>query len=366
MKRKWIKEDTARYVTVDGEEKDSAFLDFLENNRKTISNEIFRFVPRRSDIKPEAYGLHHHREMLSEYPERGGKYVRPGLVLLSTMADGTDISLGLKTAAAMEISEDWILIHDDFEDHSLERRGKPSLPVLYGDELSVNAGDHLHLIMWDVLMSNEKTLGIDRTMELYRELNDLLQKTCEGQFLEIGWTTGRKMISEEEYFAMVDRKTCWYTVIGPLRLGALVSGNHNALDKLVEFGLPLGRAFQIHDDWLNVFSTTTGKELGGDIVEGKRTLLLIKLMDELRKEGEDEKLAWVKQVFTMDRDQRDFFMTRQIIEMYNEYGIREAVRNITLDYAEQARKKARGIPGFNDASTEILLDAVDFLVERGH
>ena len=366
MIRKTIRGEIASYVTIDGEEKESLFLNFLENNRMDIRNEIFKHVPRRSEIKPEAYGMHHHREMLSDYPERGGKYVRPGLVLLSTMADGTDISRGWRTAAAMEVSEDWILIHDDFEDHSLERRGKPSLPVLYGDELSVNAGDHLHLIMWDVLMSNEKTLGIDKTMELYRELNSLLQRTCEGQFLEIGWTTGRKMITEDEYFAMVDRKTCWYTIIGPLRLGAIVSNNMDALDRLVDFGLPLGRAFQIHDDWLNVFSNSTGKELGGDIVEGKRTLLLMKLMDELKKEGEEEKLTWVKQVFTMDRDQRDFFMTRQIIEMYNEYGVKESVRNITLDYAEQARKKIKGIPGFNDESSDILRDAVDFLVERGH
>ncbi len=366
MKRMKRKENVAKYITVDGIEKESLFLDFLQENRIAIRDEIFQHVPDKSKIMPEEYGLHHHKKMLSEYPDRGGKYVRPGLVLLSTIANKTDISKGLKTAAAMEISEDWILIHDDFEDHSLERRGKPSLPVLYGDELSVNAGDHLHLIMWDVLMSNQETLGIDKTMELYRELNSLLQKTCEGQFLEIGWTTGRKLISEDEYFAMVDRKTCWYTIIGPLRLGAIVSDNQKAMNSLIEFGLPLGRAFQIHDDWLNVFSTDTGKELGGDIVEGKRTLLLIKLLDELRKAGDNETLAWVKSVFSMDRNQRDFFMTKQMIELYEEYGIKDMVRDITLEYASEAKKQIRNIPGFNDNQRLIFEDAVDFLVHRGH
>ncbi len=366
MKRMKRKEIRSKYITVDGIEKESEFLDFLVENRDAIKDEIFNFVPKKSEIEPEEYGMHHHKEMLSEYPDRGGKYVRPGLVLLSAMANKTDMTKAMKTAAAMEISEDWILIHDDFEDHSLERRGKPSLPVLYGDELSVNAGDHLHLIMWDVLMSNQETLGIDKTMELYHELNSLLQRTCEGQFLEIGWTTGRKLITEDEYFAMVDRKTCWYTIIGPLRLGAIVSENKKAMDSLVEFGLPLGRAFQIHDDWLNVFSNNTGKELGGDIVEGKRTLLLIKLLDELKKAGEDDKLAWVKNLFSMDRTQRDFFMTKQMIDLYEEYGIRDMVRNITLEYAEKAKKQIRNIPGFNDNQRDIFEDAVDFLVNRGH
>ncbi len=364
MKKMRVKEDITTYVTVDGEEKESLFLDFLEENRNAIREEIFNHVPAKSEIETEEFGLHHHREMLAEYPERGGKYVRPGLVLLSTMANDTDISTGLITAAAMEISEDWILIHDDFEDHSLERRGKPSLPVVYGDELAVNAGDHLHLIMWNVLMSNRETMGIEKTMKLFDELNSLLQTTCEGQFLEISWTTGRKMISEDEYFAMVDRKTCWYTIIGPLRLGAIISNNEKAMDDLVEFGLPLGRAFQIHDDWLNVFSTSTGKELGGDIIEGKRTLLLIKLLEELKKQGKDEELAWIKHVFCLDRSQRDFFMTRQIIDMYKEYGIKDMVREIVLEYAEKARAKVRNMPGFDDHTRDILMDAVEFLVER--
>ena len=115
MKKKSMKQEKARFVTVDGVEKESLFLTFLEDNRKAIRDEIFRHVPSKAMIEPEEYGLHHHKEMLAEYPERGGKYVRPGLVLLATMADGTDIERGLKTAAAMEISEDWILIHDDFE-----------------------------------------------------------------------------------------------------------------------------------------------------------------------------------------------------------------------------------------------------------
>ena len=76
------------YNTVDGGVQESSFLDFLNTNRGAIRDRIFDFVPRFSDITEEPFGLHQHRKMLADYPERGGKYVRPGLLLLSTMASG--------------------------------------------------------------------------------------------------------------------------------------------------------------------------------------------------------------------------------------------------------------------------------------
>ncbi len=352
------------YLTIDGKMKHSQFLDFLQVNRDAIKNEIFKFVPVKAEIQKEDFGLHHHREMLAEYPDRGGKYVRPGLVLLSTFASGARVDNALTTAAAMEVSEDWILIHDDFEDHSLERRGKPSLPMTFGDELAVNAGDHLHMIMWDILLANRDSLGPSKTFMLFDEMNSFLQKTCEGQYLELSWNQGKKFITEEEYYAMVDRKTGWYTIIGPLRLGAIVADNMKALEPLVDFGIPLGRAFQIHDDWLNVFSTKTGKELGGDILEGKRTLLLVKLMSELSDKNEDEHLAWVKNIYSVDRSQRDFFMTRHLIELYEEFGVREWVREKAKTFAEEAKVNLNEIPNFSVEGLDILRDATDFLVNR--
>ena len=103
MKRMKKKEIKSKYTTVDGIERESEFLDFLVENRDAIKDEIFNFVPKKSEIEPEEYGMHHHKEMLSEYPDRGGKYVRPGLVLLSAMANKTDMTKALKTAAAMVI-----------------------------------------------------------------------------------------------------------------------------------------------------------------------------------------------------------------------------------------------------------------------
>jgi geranylgeranyl diphosphate synthase type II len=351
------------YRTVDGEVRNSTFLDFIAMHRNAVETEIFRFMPRKPEIKPMPFGLDNHWKMVTDYPERGGKYVRPGLLLLSTYASGGDVSEAITSAAAMEVSEDWILIHDDFQDHSEMRRGGPSAPILYGDEMSVNAGDHLHLIMWQMLLHNRRTIGEERCFLVAEEMARFLQTTCEGQYLELAWTQSGKLVEEDEYFAMVERKTCWYTIIGPLRLGALVAANAGALEPIIEFGLALGKAFQIHDDWLNVFSTETGKELGGDIMEGKRTLLLTRLSQCLADAGDEKSLSYLKRVFALPRTQVDRAMVDRVISLYEEHGCREWVRERVKSFAMEAKGHLESIP-YSKEGKEILTDAVDFITDR--
>ena len=351
------------YETVDGEIKESLFLEYLAKNRDAIKNEIFSFLPSEKEIASKKYGLDNHWRMVIDYPERGGKYVRPGLLLLSCEASGGNLQSALRTAAAMEVSEDWLLIHDDFEDKSLERRGSPALQILHGDELAVNAGDHLHLIMWRILLANHDTLGCELSCRIADSMEGFLQTTCEGQFLELNWTQSGNIVSEEEYYEMVDRKTGWYTIIGPLQLGAIIAGNEAALEPLIEFGHNLGRAFQIHDDWLNVFSLKTGKELGGDILEGKRTLLLIHLVESLKAAGDSENLEYVRNVFRMAREEKGKADVERVISLYNEHGCREWVREHTLHYADKALACLNDIP-FSDDGKAILRDGVEFIVNR--
>jgi len=354
---------TQSYDTIDGETRSSSFLKFLAAHRQDIEDEIFRFLPRSKDIGEMKYDLDQHWKMVVDYPERGGKYVRPGFVLLATHASGGDVAKALTTAAAMEISENWLLVHDDFEDHSLQRRGRPALPILYGDEMAVNAGDHLHLLMWKMLMANREVLGHEKTFLIAEEMELFLQTTCEGQFLELNWTQSGRIVGEEEYFEVVDRKTGQYTIIGPLVLGAMVADNIEAIEPLTDFGRALGRAFQIHDDWLNVFSTKTGKELGGDIMEGKQTLLLIRLAHELERRSEVENLEFVKATFSLTREERDEEMVTRVIELYEENGCREWVRDRTISFADDALKLLNNVP-ISDEGKELLNDAVRFIIDR--
>lgn len=352
-----------QYGTVDGQTLDSQFLGFLKDHRQSIIDEIFKFIPKSKEIKPMKFGLDNHWKMVVDYPERGGKYVRPGLLLLSCMASSGNVSKAMTTAAAMEISEDWLLIHDDFEDKSLERRGTPTLHVKHGEELAINAGDHLHLIMWKILLANHNCMESQKACQIGEKMVNFLQTTCEGQYLELEWTRSGRIVSEEEYYGMVDRKTGWYTVIGPLQLGALIAENTAALKPIEEFGRNLGRAFQIHDDWLNVFSAKTGKELGGDILEGKRTLLLIHLAEQLEKAGDAKNLEYVRKLFSIAREKKSQKDVDKIIALYEKHRCKEWVRSQAKRFAGEAMVGIDEIP-YSDEGKTILRDAVQFIVNR--
>lgn len=188
------------------------------------------------------------------YPERKGKYLRPTAVRLIAGAMGVRGKKVAKTAAAMQLSEEWILIHDDIEDHSLTRRGAPTLHKLYGMELALNAGDALHMIMWKIV----NDIGIPTVSE---EFYRMLLRTAVGQSVEQIWTNDKKHLTDKEYLFIADSKSAYYSIAGPMRLGAIVAGaSKEQIDKLTEFGLHLGRCFQLVDDIIDsVQDKTEGK-----------------------------------------------------------------------------------------------------------
>ena len=349
------------YDTVTGEKKESKFLGFIAEHRSAIRQELFNYLKDPKSLNEKERQFKDHYEMLYDSPSRGGKYVRPGLVLCTTLACGGAISDALITAAAMELSEDWILIHDDIEDKSLQRRGKPALHKIYGNELAINAGDALHILMWRILLDNSKNHPPELTLKLFYEMNDFLNVTCAGQFLELNYVKSGQQIKAEQYYEIIDRKTCWYTIIGPMRLGALhAQAKQQILDSLIEFGLPFGRAFQIHDDWLNIYSTKTGKEVGGDILEGKRTLLLVHLLDKCSP-SENKR---INEIYQLEREQKNDDMVQEIIELMNKYNVKTWIRSQVEKYATEAQEELAKIPGLTSEGRAILEDAVELVINR--
>jgi len=349
------------YDTILGEKKVSKFLEFIENHRSQIRDEIFKYLKDPVKLKNDEIHLKKHFEMLYDYPFRGGKYIRPGLLLCTTMAYGGKVNDAIKTAAAMELSEDWILIHDDFQDKSLKRRGKPALPQIYGNELSVNAGDALHILMWRILMDNSKIHSPELTFKLFYEMNDFLNITCEGQYLELNYVLNKEQITTEQYFEIIDRKTSWYTIIGPMRLGALhTNANTETFDGLIKFGLPLGRAFQIHDDWLNIYSMKTGKELGGDILEGKRTLLLIHLLGSCT----DPEKARIKEIYDLNREEKTDEMVHEIIELMDKYDSKAWTREQVEKYGGMAKEQLNNLKEITSEGRTLLEDAIELIINR--
>ncbi len=238
--------------------------DTLEKTKKLVWPEIEKYLkdpayPTQFAV-PKKYqeNLEKFWEINREYPERKGKYLRPTLVLLIAEALGAKADQAVKTAAAMQLSQDWVLIHDDIEDKSNIRRGKPALHKIYGQELALNAGDTLHMIMW-------KIINDQGSKEIAEEFYRILMRTALGQGIEQMWTNeGDKTTEDDKYFFVADGKSGYYSIAGPMRLGAIVAGaSKDEIEKITEFGLYLGRCFQLVDDIL---------DLEQDEKEGKVTL----------------------------------------------------------------------------------------------
>jgi geranylgeranyl diphosphate synthase type II len=248
--------------------------DLLNEYGALARTNLFRYLPNR---EPKRYLY----DLLSDYPKRGGRGFRPSLCMATTRAFGRPIEDALNTAAAVELMHNAMLIHDDIEDESEQRRGLPTLHMKHGIAMALNAGDLLLLSSLQPLLDNRERLGPTLSLAVIEETQRMGRESAEGQALELGWRFDNPdNIAEDDYLRMVLKKTCWLTTIHPMRTGAMIGSEGMAdLEPILRFGFLLGAAFQIQDDLLNLVGNAVvyGKELAGDIYEGKRTLMLIRL-----------------------------------------------------------------------------------------
>jgi geranylgeranyl diphosphate synthase, type II len=216
--------------------------------------------------------------LVADYPRRGGKMLRSSLCLATARALGASVDEAIASAVAIELMHNALLVHDDIEDDSEQRRGTPTLHALHGIPLALNAGDALGLLSLRPLKDNVHRLGPDLARRIFDETERVAWESTEGQALELGWRReNRTDACDEDYLRMVLQKTCWLTTIHPLRVGCIIGARGRLpLDPLIRIGFFFGAAFQIQDDLLNLEGGERyGKEPNGDLLEGKRTLMLI-------------------------------------------------------------------------------------------
>jgi geranylgeranyl diphosphate synthase, type II len=220
-------------------------------------------------------------DIAAEYPKRPGKGLRAAICLATCRAFGGTTEDGLDVASAIELLHNAFLVLDDIQDDSERRRGAPSLHAEHGRRVAISAASALIALAMERVLSTGRGTP-ELAMPVLGEFVHLLRRTHEGQWTEISWSVaGRMDITEADYLRMVQDKTCWYTTIHPLRLGALVGSRGQAdLDRLVPFGFYLGAVFQIADDRANLLGDAAeyGKDIGADLYEGKRTLPVIDLL----------------------------------------------------------------------------------------
>jgi geranylgeranyl diphosphate synthase type II len=349
------------------------FIEVLNAKKKIVWQEIEKYLQKplslTGELKiPQEYQkeVKFHWQLVSDYPKRKGKYLRPSLLLLTARAMGFPEKKAIKTAAAMQTSEDWALVHDDFEDNSLERRGKPALHRLYGPALAVNAADSLHLIMWKMLKDNEKLLGAKKTFALIDEFYQMLNRTCLGQTVEIKWSQKNKdNLTDKDIFFILDGKTVYYTIAGPMRLGAILAGGtRKQLDLIYKFARPLGRCFQIKDDLLDLTSDFAGlkKQRGNDIYEGKRTIMLVHLLRTIKGQEKKEFLAIMKK----GRDEKTQAEVNWVLKMMEKYGSLEYGQKLAEKLANEAKKIFERELGFlsHQPARNQIKAGINFILHR--
>ena len=323
-------------------------------------------VPLISEAIPRREPRKHLYDLISEHVSRGGKGIRPALCIATCRAFGGSTEQALPSAAALELLHNAFLVHDDIEDSSEYRRGQPTLHLEYGVPLAVNVGDAMNAMSLRVLKQNLPSLGPELTWKIFEEFEHMMTETMEGQAMELGWIRDNDCdTTEDDYLLMVLKKTCWYSFIHPCRIGALIATRGQAdLSSFNSFGYSLGTAFQIQDDVLNLLGDRKqyGKEINGDILEGKRTLIMAHLFKNSSAQDKQRLQAF----FGKPRRQRLPREVAWVRELMRSSGSIEYGRQVAHEFAKTARQEfGRTYAGATSSEdVNFLRTLLDYMIAR--
>jgi geranylgeranyl diphosphate synthase type I len=295
--------------------------------------------------------------MLPPFLHRGGKRIRPALCLLSCSAVGGSYTDVLEPAAILELFHNFTLIHDDIEDGAQFRRGEPALHVAHGVPMALNSGDALYTLLWKKLVNlHVEPSKLVKIQKLYA---DAFKRVVDGQGTEIYWIKeGKFDVGEKEYFEMINGKTS--ALIGlACELGAVIGGGDEKQRKaLRDYGEKVGTAFQIQDDVLNVTGEFEKykKEIGGDIREGKRTLMVVHCLGKAGK-ADRERLTSVLSSDSVEQKDID-----DVIRILEKCGSIAYAQKHARKLVEDAKSYLEPLPPSKDK--EALLAVADYVVNR--
>ena len=264
-------------------------------------------------------------EPIAYHMALGGKRIRPVLTLMACDAMGGDPSMALDAAVGIEMFHNFTLLHDDVMDNADVRRGKPTVHRRWNDNTAILSGDTMLTIA---------TQYIARSANW--QVMDLFNKTAieiyEGQQWDMDYEN-RNDVTVEEYIEMIRLKTS--VLLGcALKTGALIAdADDEQADLLYEAGVNMGLAFQLRDDMLDVWGdpVTFGKEIGGDIMNNKKTFLLINAMQSATGDDAVELRHWLNDPYVMRDDK-----VRGVTALYERLGARQLAEDAIARYNDLA------------------------------
>lgn len=275
----------------------------------------------------------------------GGKRLRPMLVLAACEACGGNASDALPQALGIEMYHNFTLLHDDVMDRADVRRGRPTVHVRWNDSTAILSGDAMLTMAGQLMMRVSDERILRPVMELF---NTTAMEIYEGQQYDMDFEQ-RTDVTIDEYLEMIRLKTS--VLLGAsCKLGAVVAGAPSATaDRLYDYGVMLGLAFQLQDDYLDTFGDPAvfGKAIGGDILNDKKTYLLISAL----RCGDDAARSEIESMFGTRSDEK----ICRVRDLYVRHGIDRICRDAIDRYSDLAEKAV--------AETDIPEEAKAFFID---
>lgn len=260
----------------------------------------------------------------------GGKRIRPTLMLMAYNLFKDDPQSILMNAIALETYHNYTLLHDDLMDNADMRRGLPTVHKKWNANTAILSGDSMLVLAYE-RMAHCDAKYLQPVLQLFTET---ALEIGEGQQYDMEFET-RNDVTEEEYIEMIRLKTSVLLACA-LKIGAILAGaSSEDADNLYKFGEQIGLAFQLQDDYLDVYgdSKVFGKEIGGDITSNKKTYMLINAFNHSNELQRQELNAWVH-AKEFDRKEKVLAVTR----LYNEMGIGDLAQEKIAYYFERSKK----------------------------
>lgn len=309
----------------------------LEKYAAMVNQQIKKYLPRSG----RPLTLH---QPMWELLDRGGKRFRPALTLLFCKAVGGQERGALPAAAAVEILHNMTLIHDDIEDQSELRRGKPCIHIMFGQSAAINSGDAMLIKVFEA--AADGSLDATTKNNLTQQFAERAFQITKGQALEFE-LNGRQTFTEGDVIEVLRNKTSALVALA-CEAGTIVAGGKKSqLSAAGKFGEAAGVGFQIIDDLLNVTGDVRkyGKEIGGDIREGKRTIMAAHLIKSASAEDRDK---FMKMLGKSTVSQEEI---GEAIDLYKKYGSLDYAQKLADRYIEGGLTALKRLPESNARDT---------------
>jgi len=331
---------------------------------RTDLEEELRFAIGRASL-PMYNMMRYHLGWIDETgnPQRAvaGKRLRPFLCLHACESAGGEWHQALPVAAALELVHNFSLVHDDIQDVSAERRGRPTVWYVWGQPQAINVGDGMHALALSSLLRLEEA-GVEhrKVVRAARLLGEASLKLCEGQYLDISYEQ-RLDICVDDYLQMISGKTAALFRCA-LEVGALVgSEDLQLLTHFRAFGHAIGMLFQVHDDVLSIWgrAETVGKPTTSDIEMKKKTLPVVYALENTNGNGRD-RLLEIYQKETLGRDD-----VEEVMRLLHAVDARGFAQEMANKYYSEALSELDALDIPLEAKSELKTVAA-FLLHREH